>query len=349
MSAETENNSINLAAELRRMIASRFDTHELHRLASDMGIDYDDLPGEGKSRKIVELIQLLSRQERIPQLIELCKRERPQVNWQPLLDAAHQEPLSFAVLDTLGDGDEPPASPTLLQNKPLLFGLGGLLLIIIVGTIFLFGGGDPPNDFDGDEGLLLKIESLVSNPNPQTQFDFSPGLPGWQGDGFQLTELGDVRLAPQASLLRDKTFRAGQGILLDFTLSNVDNDEPAITFSLQNAQDPAQATRVITLQATTQPQSSALENGEAMMADQFARNTNLAANVDYTMTMGLDENGRFVASIFGFSVDTEEDAIFIYEQPAEWADETWWFHIDTGNQGAVDLLGGWEFNFDTVR
>lgn len=351
MNADPSPNLTNLAAELRDLVNRSFDTNEMHELAFDFSLDYDDIPGRGKAAKIVELLQILARQQRVPEFIERCQELRPVEAWAPLLKAAQSEPLSFAI-DPVSPNtavSPTPSSPSL--NKNMLIGIGALVVVAIIAAVILLTRNDASiSNFNGDQGLLDKIESLVSNTAPQTQFVFDSGMAGWQGDGFQAIESEElVDLSNGATLLRDRTFSPGQGILLDFTMSGVSETDPSVTFFLHNAQNREEATRIITLQAVTQPQSSALENGEAVGADQFARNTTLASGVDYTMTMGFDANGRFVASIFGFSTSTQEDARFIYEQPADWADDTWWFSLDTGNQGLVTLLGGWEFNFDTVR
>jgi hypothetical protein len=355
MHTDSNPTSPNWAAVLRDLVNRAFDTSEMHELAFDFKLDFDDIPGRGKSDKIVELLQILARRKQIPEFIERCQALRPRENWQPLLAAAQSEPLSFhiepePVRATAVSTPSPPPTlaSSLLQNKTVLIGLAALALIVVVALVALNRRGSVSN-FNGDEGLLTKIESMVSNTQPQTQFRLIEGMPGWQGNGFQVGEFEDVQLASQSILLRDRTFQPGQGILLDFTLTAVDETNPPVTFILQNAQNREDATRVITLEAVIQPHSGAIENGEATDADQFARNTTLEPNVDYTMVMGFDEDGRFLASIFGFSVGTEEDARFIHQQPADWASDTWWFAIDTGTQGTVTLLGGWEFNFDAVR
>lgn len=348
MSVDSSTTPQSWAADLRDLVNRAFDSNEMHELAFDFNLDYDDIPGRNKSAKIVELLQLLARQQRIPEFIERCQALRPREEWASLLSAAQQEPLSFAVeLAGAETAVSPPSS--LLQNRNLLIGLGALVVVAIVVAVVLLNGRRSSNNFNDDDGLLTKIESMVSNTRPETELLFIEGLPGWQGTGFQVGEFEDVQLASQSTLLRDRTFQPGQGILLDFSLTAVDETNPPVTFILQNAQNREDATRLITLEAVTQPHSSAVENGEATAADQFVRNTTLEPNVDYTMTMGFDENGRFLATIFGFSTSTTEDARFIHEQPAEWASDTWWFAIDTGSQGTVTLLGGWEFNFDTVK
>lgn len=346
--------STNWAADLRDLVNRAFDTNEMHELAFDFNLDYDDLPGRGKAGKIVELLQILARQQRIPEFIERCQTLRPRENWQPLLEAARSEPLSFHVdypaAETAVSTTAPaPPGTTSLPNKNLLIGAGALALIVVVVLVILnLGGGN--SNFGGDEGLLTKIEALVSGTDPQTELFFDQGLPGWEATSAQaFFEDGIVELGEQSMLVRDRTFGPGQGILLDFEFAQIDNDDPTVTFSLQNAPNRADATRIVELRVLAQPESSAIENGEATAADRFARNTTLEVGTSYTAVMGLDASGRFLASVFGFSSNTEEDANFVHVEPEAWANDTWYFHLETGNQGSVTLLGGWEFNFETVK
>ncbi len=356
MHTDSNPTSPNWAAVLRDLVNRAFDTSEMHELAFDFKLDFDDIPGRGKSDKIVELLQILARRKQIPEFIERCQALRPRENWQTLLAAAQSEPLSFHIepepvgATAVSTPSPPPTlASSLLQNKTVLIGLAALALIVVVALVALNRRGSASN-FNGDEALLAKIETLVSGTDPQNQLFFDAGLPGWQTTGSQFFVSGEtVQPGAQSTLVRDKTFQPGQGILIDFQLSEASSSEPPVTFSLQNAPNQADATRIINLRALTRPESAAIEAGEAVGADKFALNTTLVANESYTVVMGFDENGRFLASLFGFSTNVQDDANFVHIEPAEWASETWWFHIDTGPQGHIILLGGWEFNFDAVR
>ncbi len=350
MNADPTPTSTNWAAELRDLVNRVFDPNELHELAFDFNLDYDAIAGDNKGRRIVELIQVLARQQRLPEFIARCQELRPKEDWQPLLAAAKHEPLSFAV-EYAAPQTAVSASPSPLQNKNLLIGIAALALIVIVVLVVMnLGGSDSDSAFAGDEGLAMKLATLVENPQPQTQLFFTEGLSGWRASTSNAVVSDDtVQLGTQSVLVRDKTFAPGQAILIDFEMSEVSSSNPIVTFSLQNAENRADATRIISLQALTQPESAASENGETMAADQFARNTTLVPDESYTVVMGLDANGRFLASLFGFSTTTNEDANFIHIQPEEWANDAWWFHIETGGQGSVTLLGGWDFAFDSVK
>lgn len=69
---------------LHRRLTQTFNQEELRTLCFDLGIDYDDLPGEGKSGKARELVSYLSRAGRLPRLIEAARDLRPDVAWQPV-------------------------------------------------------------------------------------------------------------------------------------------------------------------------------------------------------------------------------------------------------------------------
>ncbi len=67
--------------ELRETLTKRFDKSEFRTLCFDLGVDYDDLPGEGKSAKVRELIRYLEYRNRIPELGEIGKKLRPDISW----------------------------------------------------------------------------------------------------------------------------------------------------------------------------------------------------------------------------------------------------------------------------
>ena len=63
--------------KLHRILADRFSKGELRTLCFTLGVDYDDLPGEGKSDKARELIVYLEHRGRIPELVETGEQLRP--------------------------------------------------------------------------------------------------------------------------------------------------------------------------------------------------------------------------------------------------------------------------------
>ena len=61
-------------AALREQILARCNDEELRTLCADLGVDYDDLPAIGRANKARELVALLNRQDRIPELEAILAR-----------------------------------------------------------------------------------------------------------------------------------------------------------------------------------------------------------------------------------------------------------------------------------
>jgi tetratricopeptide (TPR) repeat protein len=69
-------------SHLRRTLVESLSEGELRDLCFDLGVEYADLPGEGRADKARELVRHLDRRDRISQLIEVGKRLRPDVLWE---------------------------------------------------------------------------------------------------------------------------------------------------------------------------------------------------------------------------------------------------------------------------
>lgn len=78
---------------LHEILAKRFDAEELRTLCFELGIDYDDLKGEGKRGKARELVALLERRGRIAELVAIGKQLRPDAAWE-VDDTATPPPTS---------------------------------------------------------------------------------------------------------------------------------------------------------------------------------------------------------------------------------------------------------------
>jgi LysM repeat protein len=61
---------------LRRVLCDHFDLEEMHTLCDDLGVDFDDLRGDGKAVKARELVAYLERRSQLDQLIIAIRRER---------------------------------------------------------------------------------------------------------------------------------------------------------------------------------------------------------------------------------------------------------------------------------
>jgi hypothetical protein len=120
---------------LRRSLAAYFSDAELQTLAHDVGIDYEELPGQTKSAKIVHPIQTAARRGTILDLIALCQAERPNADWSAIHAAATANAQQF-----LRAHDETPPLLTASPDRALKIGivLGALMMLLLACG---FGGG----------------------------------------------------------------------------------------------------------------------------------------------------------------------------------------------------------------
>ena len=68
-------------AKLRENLVDTFGDNDLHDLCYDMDIDYESLPGQGKSAKARELIAYCERRGRLPELVAKLYKLRPNIAW----------------------------------------------------------------------------------------------------------------------------------------------------------------------------------------------------------------------------------------------------------------------------
>lgn len=85
-------------AEVRRLITDRLDIEDLRTLCFDLEVDFDALRGEGKGAKARELVALMARQQRVPELIKEIGR-------------LTQEGASGGTDKDQGDASQAPARP----------------------------------------------------------------------------------------------------------------------------------------------------------------------------------------------------------------------------------------------
>lgn len=89
---------------LRRLIPAHFNDAELQIFAPDVGLDYEELPGQVKSSKVVHLIQTAARHGALLDLITLCQTERPNTDRSAVRSAAVVNPkLDNVQATTLAD------------------------------------------------------------------------------------------------------------------------------------------------------------------------------------------------------------------------------------------------------
>lgn len=75
---------------LREQIISAFNDNELRDICFEMRVDYEIVDGTNKSAKARELITFLRRRGRIPELILICQKQRPSMEWNLVLSQNRQ-------------------------------------------------------------------------------------------------------------------------------------------------------------------------------------------------------------------------------------------------------------------
>lgn len=69
-------------SQFRRLIINSYSNQEIMDICFDLGIDYELLNGDGKLDKVRNLIILVHRQDRLPELISILKRTRTNIKWE---------------------------------------------------------------------------------------------------------------------------------------------------------------------------------------------------------------------------------------------------------------------------
>lgn len=92
-----------VSASLRRLLNEHFSLAELHNLCHDLGIDFENLPGDTKESKARELVDYCDRRHRLNELLKRCQDLRPNVQWadyaKPKLTGDEREQALDKLLD----------------------------------------------------------------------------------------------------------------------------------------------------------------------------------------------------------------------------------------------------------
>jgi len=136
---------------LRQTLDERFDDGELRTFCFDLDVDYDGLSGDSKTDKIVALITYLERRGRIPDLVQLGRKQRTEIDWGDEFEAA--APIGVEATEFVNREDElgllnverlrTSRSPYTLVSAPAGYGKSYLLQRLI-------------NAIDSDETLQQK-------------------------------------------------------------------------------------------------------------------------------------------------------------------------------------------------
>lgn len=123
MNAERRTSTPNRMAELRDRINDCFSPDDLHGLALDFGLDLDKFEGSSFDRRVVELIEIILRQHQIIEFVQRCHEMKPRGNFQPLLDAANNEPHSFQLQTVFSTAAPSPEDVDLLSKSIAMFAM----------------------------------------------------------------------------------------------------------------------------------------------------------------------------------------------------------------------------------
>ena len=79
-----------LLTALHQLLIQHFDDSELQTLCFDLGVDYENLPGQTKADKARELVEYMQRRNRLADLIQLCQQLRPSATWPKLIQGGSE-------------------------------------------------------------------------------------------------------------------------------------------------------------------------------------------------------------------------------------------------------------------
>ena len=95
-----------ILSQLRQLLTQQFNMSELHHLAFDLGIEYEELAGSNRSDKVVSLIEYSQRNGRLTNLIAECRQLSPRTSWPDMVaietnsDPSGQDQLIPSIQDS---------------------------------------------------------------------------------------------------------------------------------------------------------------------------------------------------------------------------------------------------------
>ncbi len=111
--------------QLRKLLIRHFNLDELRVLCFDLGLEYEDLPGDTRTTKMHGLVEYLQRRGELPRLLDEITGLRPLVNWP-----------SFSNPVPLQEAESQPAQA---GQKNFIHEKSGLKMVHIPAGEFLYG------------------------------------------------------------------------------------------------------------------------------------------------------------------------------------------------------------------
>lgn len=127
--------------EIRETLTQKLNSEDLRTLCFDLGIDHDNLGGEGKADKVRELIYYLNRRSQLARLLHYLRETRP--DWH------------------LAEIPPPPARPTLPTSAGGVLAQEQLRRALRRGQLTLFLGADLPCALTGQPSRQTLADGLA--------------------------------------------------------------------------------------------------------------------------------------------------------------------------------------------
>ena len=134
-SREWSSSQINYLTQLNQALVNSFNIEEIHTLCFEIGIDHENISGEGKSGKVRELVIAVSNRDLVSEFDTLVRQNRPNIALEKPPQPWRQDesiPEDFAVeMDRVEQANYRLATYLILS-------LSGLLIIfsILIAVIF---------------------------------------------------------------------------------------------------------------------------------------------------------------------------------------------------------------------
>jgi len=230
--------SANHRSALRELIARHFDESEIEAMCFDLQIDYERLPGQGKDKKVIELLEHMARSGRLVELIDQCERQRPGLGWGDIRAVALADPAHF-LPDLPGAGSTDAVRPALSMPPERALRLGiavGAAVVLLL--LMAFSGGLIAGRY-----IRITFEPLTGTPAAaQAAVDqvlaAAAAPSGAQVsvtlDDLEATSLAHAFLAGQSMPLSDAQVRfiSPSGVVVRARLASAGNREFVAAYTL---------------------------------------------------------------------------------------------------------------------
>lgn len=199
--------------ELHRIISQYFDDEELQTICFSLHVDYDDLSGKNKSGKARELVELCERVDRLPQLVEIIREERPSIS----LDSVLNTNVKFK--STIGEQRERSAE------------IRGIIIGSVITGIFAILAS-----------IATPIVDAVLNPDPTTPTALPTTLPSPTATPSTFEE---ATLAQYLYALESKDFHLAAELISEYSRTSFCNNKSRDDFELDYKSVVARGTNIL--------------------------------------------------------------------------------------------------------